>query len=105
MPLAETAWTLMSCNAAIERPISALAVRFGEDHYEPSDENTPDPSSVRLCNYQRKLLEPDFCGGCTAAPKQKQPATVSRGGLFQFVHRDEEYPSFAGLAATYSSKS
>jgi hypothetical protein len=38
-------------------------------------------------------------------PKQKQPATVSRGGLFEFDHRDEEYPSFAGLAATYSSKS
>jgi hypothetical protein len=37
--------------------------------------------------------------------KQKQPATVSRGGLFEFDHRDEEYPSFAGLAATYSSKS
>ena len=37
--------------------------------------------------------------------KQKQPAAVSRGGLFQSDHRDEEYPSFAGLAATYSSKS
>jgi hypothetical protein len=37
--------------------------------------------------------------------KRKQPATVSRGGLFQGDHRDEEYPSFAGLAATYSSKS
>ncbi len=35
---------------------------------------------------------------------KKQPATVSRGGLFQFDHRDEEYPSLAGLAATYSSK-
>jgi hypothetical protein len=41
----------------------------------------------------------------TRSQKQKQPATVSRGGLFQFDHRDEEYPSFAGLAATYSSKS
>jgi hypothetical protein len=32
----------------IERPISALAVRFGRDRYVPSDEDIPEPVSREL---------------------------------------------------------
>jgi hypothetical protein len=28
---------------SLERPISAIAARFGLDHYEPSEEDTPEP--------------------------------------------------------------